>query len=272
MLLTDRYQGTVKRAGNRYYVSVEQPTDAILDAYQGIRPDLLYGFATPLRLLAERLRARRRTSHRPRSVISTAEMLDATSRESLHKGFDCPIGDFYGMTEMGLVSWQQPGRDRYIMSPNAVLTEFRRTAENGRYRMIMTNLDLHASPMIRFDTGDTVLAQETAEGLVIHGFEGRVIDTVLSRDGREFSPYRITDAMRDIPGLRRFKVIQQAIEEFDVIVEIDGGAADAAKRSIQSAFLRLLGPGLRVNILQSDRLIAEGLQKFRPVESRVAQQ
>lgn len=133
----------------------------------------------------------------------------------------------------------------------------------------MTNLDLHASPMIRYDTGDLAFVQETVDGPAIRCFEGRVIDTVVARDGSELSPYRITDALRDIPGLRRFKVTQQTIDEFDVAVEIDEAAASVRQR-VESVFERLLGTGLQLKVLAVDQLICDGAQKFRPVESRVA--
>lgn len=273
MLLTDRHAGSGLRRGRLHYVSVEQPTDAIAEAYARIRPAVLYGFATPLRLLAEHLRAAGTDYPRPRLVISTAEVLDPATRRALAGAFSCPVADFYGMTEMGLVAWKRPGSAGYLMSHNAVVTEFV-PAEScpGRYRMLMTNLDLLASPLIRFDSGDLAVLEEIDGKPTVTAFEGRRIDTVVCRDGSELSPYRITDALRDVAGLRRFRVTQRRTTDFAVDVEAEPAARETIARQIATIFDNLLGEGLQLEFTYSDRLVAEGARKFRPVTSEVPRQ
>lgn len=271
MLLTDRYPGTNSRFGKRFYVSVEQPTEEIAAAYLDIQPDVLYGFATPLQLLASQLEGLRAGPARPQLVISTAEMLDAATRQRLAAGYGCPIADFYGMTEMGLVAWQRPGSGGYIMSRNTVLTEF--VPENacpGRYRMLMTNLDLHASPIIRFDSGDLAAVEMTVDGPVVTAFEGRVVDTIIGRDGSEFSPYRITDALRDVDGLKRFRVVQKETALFSIEIEAASTGREEICADITKTFEDLMGPDLKLDFTYSDSLISRGDRKFRPVASEVA--
>ena len=266
MLLTDRYPGTVRR-GRLHYVSVEQPTGAILEAYRRIRPHVLYGFATPLRLLAERLGAEAAGGPRPRLVISTAEMLDTATREALERGFEAGVADFYGMTEMGLVAWRPAGISAYIMSPEAVVTEFVPDDScPGRYRLLMTNLDLESSPIIRYDAGD--LAVLDADGRVT-AFEGRRLDTIVCRDGSELSPYRITDALRDIAGLRRFRVRQCDTARIEVEAEAEPAVRGAVSAEIRGVFERLLGAGLGLEVTFRECLVPEGAAKFRPVVSEV---
>ena len=269
MLLTDRHPGESRRH-NWHYLSVEQPTRYLASAYLGIRPDVLYGFATPLRLLAEWLLQSSKPFPKPRLVVSTAEMLDGATRRALETAFGCPVADFYGMTEMGLVAWQRSAGDGYIMFSNAVLTEFiPDDACRGCYRMIMTNLDLRASPVIRFDSGDLAYARPVNGVLEITAFEGRVIDTIACRDGSELSPYRITDALRDVPGVSRFKVTQRELACFDVDLEAPPSARSQAADRVRAIFDALFGPGLELTFRFGDELIPDGTRKFRPVESQV---
>ena len=269
MLLTDRHSGQYRRH-NWHYLPVEQSTEYLARAYLRIRPEVLYGFATPLCLLAERLLQSPHGFPKPRLVVSTAEMLDVATRRALEGGFDCPVADFYGMTEMGLVAWQRSAGDGYIMFSNAVLTELiPDDACRGCYRMIMTNLDLRASPVIRFDSGDLAYARPVDGVLEITAFEGRAIDTVACRDGSELSPYRITDALRDVPGVSRFKVTQRGLTRFDVDLEAVPPARGRAEERVRAIFDALLGPGLELTFRFSDRLIPDGTRKFRPVESSV---
>ena len=270
LLLTDRHSGSSRRR-NWYYESVEQPTANLVEAYHRVRPGVLYGFATPLRLLAERLlETGRPAGPGPHLVVSTAEVLDPVTRRILTAAFGCPIYDFYGMTETGLAAWQQPGLDGYAVARNAVLMELVADGHcEGRYRVVMTNLDLRASPIIRFDCGDLALAETVDGELRVKAFEGRRIDTIAHRDGSVLSPYRITDAFRDIPGLRRFRVIQNALTAFHVELEAEGTARERTASAVRRVLGELLGAGLELHVVFRDRLTSDGVRKFRPVESRL---
>jgi phenylacetate-CoA ligase len=269
LLLTDRHAGFVRRQ-NRYYQSVEQPSADILEAYLRVRPHVLYGFTTPLRLLAESIRGSRRSVPRPRLVVSTAEMLDSATREALAGAFDCPVIDFYGLTEMGLVAWQRRDASEYILATSSVLTELVPDSSSpDRYRLLLTNLDLRGSPIIRFDSGDLAHADLAGGKLRIRKFEGRIVDTLLARDGKELSPYRVTDALRDITGIKRFRISQRTLSELDIYLETEPGARNKAVEEVQAVFDSLLGAGLELNFTFSENLIADGARKFRPIESRV---
>lgn len=270
MLLTDRYDES-RRIVNRYYEPVAQSTSAILEAYRRIQPQVLYGCLTPLRLLAERLAAGSPGTHKPRLVISTAEFLDRHTKEFLEGTFGCPASDFYGLTEMGLVAWQQPRAGRYIMSANSVLTEL--VPDSGgedRYRMIMTNLDLHASPMIRFDSGDLATVHWVEGKPQIVAFEGRHIDTIIGRDGSEISPYKITLALQHVTGLRRFKVTQRSVTDILVELEVDDSQQSHAEQRTRAIFEELLGSGLNIDLQFRRDLVPDGARKFRSVESHVS--
>jgi phenylacetate-CoA ligase len=270
MLLTDRFREPYTRRHGWHYCSVEQPTAAIAEAYLRVRPTTLYGFATPLRLLAEHLERRHPAAPRPARVVTTAEMLTAGMRDGLTRVFRCPVFDFYGLTEMGLVAWQQPGADSYSRAAE-IITEF--LPENpgsGRRRMVLTNLDLRSCPVIRFDAGDIALVETRNGRSEITGIEGRSIDSILCRDGTELSPYRLTDALRDVPGLKQFKVTQRALTDFIVAVETDAGLRGRAAATIEKILTGLFGAGIELEFEFTDKLIADGTVKFRPVESQVA--
>lgn len=267
MLLTDRHADSTRSRLNRHYVSIEQPSSSILSAYQEIRPQVLYGLLTPLRLLAKSLPLE---SPRPNLVISTAEMLDPGSRREIETAFDCPVYDFYGMTEMGLVAWQRPGAERYIMSSDSVLTELvPDSGSQDRYRMIMTNLDLHASPMIRFDSGDLATVEWIDGEPQITAFEGRSIDIIVGPDGSDISPYKITLALQNISGLNRFKITQRSLAEIQLEVEAEVDQQPQIAQSARTIFEELLGTGVNIDIRFRRNLMPEGSRKFRPVESHV---
>jgi hypothetical protein len=133
----------------------------------------------------------------------------------------------------------------------------------------MTNLDLRASPIIRLDSGDLAYADDMDGELRVMAFEGRSIDTIVRTDGTELSPYRITDALRDIRGVRRFKVTQRRLNGLTIELEVDPSLRSQAVNEIRSILDALLGDCVNLSFGFSDNLVAEGALKFRPVESRM---
>lgn len=270
MLLSDRYIEPKRVGTNFFYEPVEQSTSAILEAYQRIKPQVLYGFLTPLRLLADCLTEESRGAHQPRLVISTAEMLDPHAKGYLELVFGCPVADFYGLTEMGLVAWQKPGFERYTMARNSVLTEFvPDSSVHDRYRILVTNLDLHASPIIRFDTGDLAKICWIEDKPRLAAVEGRRLDAIVSQDGEEISPYRITDALRDIAGLRRFKITQRDLTDILIGLEVDDSERNRIEVYTRATLGELLGDGLHIEVEFHSQLVPDASRKFKPVESLV---
>jgi len=271
MLLTDRFPDPVHSRRNWTYCSVEQPVSRIVEIYLRAKPQALYGFATPLRLLAERLRDSHSSYPCPTLLISTAEMLDAATESIYEEVFRCPFADFYGMTETGLLAWRQPGRACYTTASQSMVIELiRHKSDPEQYRLVVTNLDLRASPIIRFDSGDLVTVDNTDPIPSLTRVGGRRIDAVRRSDGSTLSPYAITDALRKVPGVRRFRVVQQSIRDFGIELELND-ARDAApiRNEISVIFCDMLGEDLELSFDIRDTLIADGTRKFRPVECRM---
>lgn len=270
MLLTDRYTALNQRWPNCYYVPVEQNTDALLAAFSRIRPQVLYGFMTPLRLLADAVHRSGQKIPRPDCVVSTAEVLGPDSRQRLEAVFDCPVCDFYGSTEMGLVAWQRPGESAYFVVSDSILVEYRPVGDaRGPFRLIMTNLELQACPVLRFECGDLAHVANVNGSPVLQRLEGRQIDTLVSATGEELSPYRITDALRHISGLRRFQITQHDIASIEVRLEVAPLDTDIVRRQVSDILYRLLGDGLDLDVECQDRLVPDGAVKFRPIECRL---
>lgn len=273
MLLTDRYSHVTHQSPSRFYVPVEQPTEAILRDYRKIRPKILYGFLTPLRLLAEALVADGNHDHTPDALISTAEMLDQGTRKFFESVFGCPVRDFYGLTEMGLVAWQSRSAQGYSIASDSILTEFIEDPLcKGRYRIVMTNLELHAAPMIRFDSGDMATLDIEGDQVALRAIEGRHIDALTANDGSLISPYRVTDAFHHVEGLRRFKVVQQTCNELDIGIDSTLPESATIENTISSVLKDLLGADLKLTFNYGNTMFDSSHRKFKSVESFVPKQ
>jgi phenylacetate-CoA ligase len=258
-----------------HYASILDAPDQLLSTFERVRPDILYGCTTPLRQLAERVRAHGVGIPRPRSVISVAESLDSVTRRQFQETFQAEVFDFYGMTEAGIIGFECRAHAGYHVADDAMLVEVEAAEPDEPARLVITNLVLRAMPLIRFDTGDLAVpgpARPCKCGRTLarlERIEGRSADCIRLTDGRVLSPYHLTCAIEGVVGVGRYQVIQSSPERFTVRVEEGGGAAAAIPAAIRAAVLRVVGEGAEVNVACDARLEPAPGHKFRVVECRL---
>jgi phenylacetate-CoA ligase len=250
----------------------------ILDELDRFRPDLLYGWVTPLRQLAVDVQATGRVPHAPRAIVTTAETLDAATRRLLEGAFATRVFELYGLTEMGTAAWQCPRGEGFHFAEDVAIPEFPDAsgAEHRATRLVMTNLELRATPFIRFETGDLAVpavAERCACGRSfarMQRVEGRLVDCVRLRDGRVVSPFQLTLELERVAGLERYQVVQDEVDRFTVRYEGPETDRDSREREARRALERVLGADCRVALERHASLDPPPGRKFRVVESRVA--
>jgi phenylacetate-CoA ligase len=256
------------------YASIEDPPARHRDLFLRFRPQILYGCTTAIRLLAEELSASSERLPSLVSVVTTAETLDAETRRRLEARFGCPVFDFYGLTETGLVGWECAAHDGYHLAEESTLVEAIPLEGGEASRLVMTSLELRAMPIIRYDSGDVGLFHDEQSCSCgrrlrrLKRIEGRLVDCVTLRNGRRISPYRLTCALESLT-LPRYQVIQEDPEAFTVRVE-SAGCVDAIPIDrIREALRAIVGPASRISVQPTPRLVPAPGRKFRVVESRL---
>jgi len=257
------------------YAPIEAPVSESLLRYERFAPHVLYGCVTPLRLLAEEVRAHQRSLSRPRMVITTAELLDAATRELIQRVFGCEVYDFYGLSETGLVAWECPAHNGCHLAEDTFIVEEVPAREPDAQRLILTTLDSLAMPFLRYDTGDLGIVdrrERCACGrsfALLRRIDGRLADCVRLPDGRVISPYAITTRLETIPGIRRYHVVQEDL--VTVVVSVDAG--DTRDSSVADAIVgrlgALLGDAVSVIVHEAPRIEPPPGRKFRVVESNI---
>jgi phenylacetate-CoA ligase len=142
---------------------------------------------------------------------------------------------------------------------------------------VTTSLDLFAMPLIRYDLGDLAVpgpAERCACGRTlrrIDRIEGRLVDCVRLADGRELSPYHLTMAVEQVPGVDRYQIIQQAVDHFVVRAQGPGRADGMTTLRVAEAISCAVGSAVRVDMRFEDDLEPAPGRKFRVVECRVGE-
>jgi phenylacetate-CoA ligase len=248
--------------------------EAHLRRLNDARPDVLICYPSVLRLLlvaAERSGVR---PHRPRTLVTSAELLDQATRELARRVLERPVHQFYGSWEMGRMANTCPeGHLHWIEdSVYAELLPAERPPSPGARRLVVTNLRNRAMPFIRYELGDYVVP---LEGPCPCGRPSRRIGIVAAReadvvrlpDGRSVSALDLTDFLFLTPGVAQFQIAQITPDRLAVRVVPGPGYDDAdTRRAVASIAQRV--PGLATDLRLVDRIERNAggkLRQFRPL-------
>jgi len=130
------------------------------------------------------------------------------------------------------------------------------------------------TPIIRYATGDiaTPLASECQCGRSLSKLkdvQGRILDFVVTKNGRFVSPAAIINRLEDVHGLEQFRVIQHDVNMIDLHVKIAVGMDITTRRELAHVCTALFDD-TPVRIIQVESVDYSLGQKFRIVESSLA--
>jgi len=270
--------GKPKRGWMRWHhASLDTPIETTVEQLNRFRPHLLYGFVTPIRQLALHIRETGAHVHRPHTIVSTAETADTVTRKLLQEVFGAELFSIYGLTEMGVVAWQCKMRDGAHLAEDTALVEFLPLADDpGRARIVLTNLEQFGTPFLRFEAGDIgVPGDDTLCGCGrtfrrLKRIEGRLVDCVELADGRNLSPYALTCALENLPGVERYQVVQNEVHRFTFRWQGTDGDPTLIEREAQRIIGQVLGYPAKVVVEHESRIEPPPGRKFRVVECAIA--
>ncbi len=277
-LITDM-KNKKRRAGlpGWHYTSLLNSPSRLCDEFNRVRPTLLYGPRTPLRLMAEHRLASNDCRYYPRTVVSTAETMDGSTRKLIETAFAAEVFDFYGLTEMGIVGWECGEHQGYHLAEDTTLIEYMPDPDlNGGGRLVMTNLHQLAMPLIRFETGDIASPPDSSPCRCGRTFvktariQGRLADAIRLKDGVKLAPYQLTCPMEEVLGLNQYQIIQEALDRFKIKLKV-GGGVDRREMShtIQTLMRSLAGSDIHVAVEYIKADLFDPVKKFRVVSSRI---
>ncbi len=172
--------------------------------------DPLYLYAYPVNLdgLARVFETRRWRLVSLRKIFSGSEILEGSLRERLRRIFRVEVSDNYGSTE-AFLAWECPQRGYHINAEHVLLEivdEFGRGAMPGAMgRVLVTTLQNHLMPLIRYEIGDYAVAAQgrcrCGRTLPLIGqILGREINLFVDGNGQRFVPWPLFRPLRLVGG------------------------------------------------------------------------
>lgn len=221
-----------QRLLHRYVAPAGQVNEATFEDFlhklNRHRPKVIYGYAGTTSRFAAYLKAHARSYHKPKSVILTAEPLSYEDRKLVEETFECKITEHYGSRDIGMVASQCEKHLGLHFHPAASYVEFVKagmTADGPLYRLLITDLLNYGMPMIRYDTQDCVLIDDSIcpcgrRFPTVRSILGRALDNFVLADGSQIPGIAIVVAMEEMGrGFRsvcQVQLVQKEIDQMEV--------------------------------------------------------
>lgn len=257
------------------YHSAKDNYEMLCDKYTII--DVLKGMPSDLINLCFEIRKGKKKFPKVRLLISDSEVLDEFSRKFISETIGREILDFYGSVENGCIAFQMPNSKKYALNEDQVLVENANTSSNVG-DAIITNLRNTTFPIIRYQIGDVI---EFGDGKMdvpgvgfrsIDGIQGKYLDFIVLPDKTIVSPHVPKQEMTYIAGVKRFQVRQTDFDKIDIVVERDSNYSDTSEKEILEKMQHAFGNQVRCQVLYDDQLSIKTRNKFKCIQSDVAQQ
>jgi len=257
------------------YASIYDDAERQLEIATSVQPDMIRGIASDVYRLAEAIREQGLTSTiAPKVVFTSAELMDNATRQFINETFGASLADFYGSIECGWIAWECPEHTGYHINNDCLIVEFIRdglpvpAGEPGE--VVVTNLHSYAMPFIRYSVGDVGIPGDAAcpcgRGLpLMQTVEGRTIDCITLPDGRSISPYRLTCTVEQVPGIKRYQILQTSPEKLVVNMIPNEHFTEQVEPHIKAELRQLLGEEMVVQTVLTQELPKDHTGKFRIV-------
>lgn len=254
--------------------------DGFIERIRMRRPRMLFGYPSAIAHIAQRAERRgvRLGDLGVKVVFVTSERLYDHQRETIARLFGCPVANGYGGRDAGFIAHACPAGGMHITAEDIVVeivdVDGRVVPPGQTGEIVVTHLATRDYPFIRYRTGDVGVLDDTpcacGRGLpLLKEIQGRSTDFVVAANGTVMHGLSLIYVVRDLPGVRAFKVVQESLGLTRVYLVAGDGFDPAAVAAIERGFRRRLGETVTVQVDLVDEIPAERSGKFRYIVSHV---
>lgn len=262
-----------------------QMSDARMDEYlrvlEKLRPKMLFGYASALARLAAHAEkvGRDMTVLGVKVVFATGETLYPDQRVVIERMFSAPVANGYGSRDAGFIAHQCAQGSLHISAEHIIVevvdAHGRPVPSGEQGEIVVTHMATRDYPFVRYRTGDMATLSDATcscgRGLpVLKEVLGRSTDFVRTVSGDVMHALALIYTVRDKPGVRSFKFVQQADLSLDLMIVPSAGFSKNIEQDIRHDVLQRMGPGTQFAIRQVSEIPPEKSGKQRYVISNAA--
>lgn len=258
----------------------EAKLDSFVAEIRAMRPKMLFGYPSALAHIAHHAetRSQRMDGLGIRVAFVTSEKLYDHQREQISRVFGCRVANGYGGRDAGFLAHTCPSGGMHIAAED-IIVEIVDDAGNpvphGQAgEIVTTHLATKDFPFVRYRTGDVGVLDDRpcpcGRGLpLLKEIQGRATDFLVAQDGTVMHGLALVYVLRDLPGVRQFKIVQESLQRTRILVVTDAGFHEESTGIIVAGVKQRLGQAVQVEIERVDIIPKEASGKYRYVVSRV---
>ncbi len=263
-----------------FEMSPEKVADFIAEI-RAMQPKMLFGYPSAFAHIARHAQEHgiRLDNLGIKVAFVTSERLYDHQRELIQRVFGCPVANGYGGRDAGFIAHQCPAGGMHLTHEDLIIeiidAEGRALPPGESGEIVVTHLATKDFPFIRYRTGDigTLDTQPCKCGRTLplmKEVQGRSTDFLVAKDGTVMHGLSLIYIVRDLPGVRQFKIVQESLDLTRILIVTDVDFDAASLLGIERGAKARLGEDVAVEVLRVAEIPPEKSGKFRYVVSRVA--
>jgi phenylacetate-CoA ligase len=220
-------RGVARLLVNAQAFEVNTPLPSVISGLNAFQPDVIFGYTTALKILAEEQRAAR-LRIRPMAIMATGEMVTKADMSFLSEAFGgATASSIYACTEHMMMGVSNPDGETMTLTDENLIFEI------FEDHTLITNLCNYTMPLIRYRMSDIlrVVSEPDARHIVINNLVGRMEQMptfVNSAGAKDFiSPHTINEVF--VQGVTRFQMQITGPTSFRFPICVDATLNDAAR-------------------------------------------
>lgn len=280
----DRLRGWRDRLLRSHLISAFDISDErlgeLIQQIRAIRPRMLFGYPSVLARIASFAERAGVTlaGLGIRVAFVTAERLYDWQRATIERVFGCRVANGYGGRDSGFIAHECPAGGMHITAEDLVVEIVDETGEPVSPgvvgEIVVTHMATRAFPFVRYRTGDmgalSVDRCGCGRGLpLLERIEGRTTDFVEAADGSVLHGLALIYVVRELRGIRSFKIIQESRNTVRVLIVPDGEYETRNATIVEQGFRDRLGESVKVVVDLVGEIKTESSGKFRYVVSHI---
>ena len=219
--------------------------------------------------------------HSPSGIISAGETLQDHQRDTIEKVFKTSIYNRYGCREFGHIANECSAHSGYHYNADDLIVEVvdeeGEACENGEIgKLLITDLNNYAFPMIRYDIGDLASLSDSTNCSCgstlpkLATIEGRTFDIIHGLNGNKVSGTFWTLTFRNnVQGVDAFQIKQSLNYNIHIDIKTNKQFSTQEKNKIQKLVKEKLGAEIDVTIKEVAEFEYTATGKFKWITSEL---
>ena len=261
-------------SGPILFRDVHEPVEETLDWIIREEPDYLMTYPTYLHALIRRSVETGRKPRGLRQIVSFGEVVDPEVRKDCAAVWGVSLADVYSTQEVGLVAFQCPEHDHYLVQAEGIFVEVLdddgapcKPGEVGR--VVVTPLHNFSMPLIRYEIGDFAEVGEPCEsgrGLpVLRRILGRSRNMLVTPSGERVWASLTGAGLEPIEPIRQFQLYQDRSDAIELRLVVTRELSAEEEAQAWRAIVKATGYDFDVSIVYLDEIPRSAGGKYEDV-------